>query len=249
MEDPFIMSNKYHSKKKVKTAEQLELEAQSAKVFGKHVTREKGRLLLVATLLACAAPMILGVRVWNQIPEIVPSGLIGSNGQDDSIPRWMVALGLPGLMCLLNLLSHYQLRQHQKKMALPPVHVRLMGRWGFPILSVIFCSGMIRQSIGLQPLAAVMLAPCVLGLLLMLLGTHMFDCPRDSRLALRFAFTESSDENWKEVHRFAGRCWLAVGLLVIIGAMLLGKASVIMAVVVLAALAAPLVYGRVKQTK
>lgn len=239
------MSNKYRSKK-TKTKEQRLLDEQGAKLFGKHVSKEKARLLLAVTLLACAAPMILGARMWSRIPEIVPSGLIGSNGEDDSIPRWMVAFGLPGLMCLLNFLSHFQLRQHQKRMALPPVHVRLMGRWGFPILSSIFCSGFIRQSVGEKPLTISFLAPCVLGLLLMLLGTHMFDCARDSKLALRFSFTESSEKAWKEVHRFAGRCWLAAGLVAIASAMVMERPSPVTAVIVLAALAAPLIYGRVR---
>ena len=41
--------------------------------------------------------MILGVRYWDQIPEIVETGLIGPGGKDDSLPRWAVAfLHCPG---------------------------------------------------------------------------------------------------------------------------------------------------------
>lgn len=236
------MSNKYHNKKK-KTAEERELEAQGAALFGKHISEEKARVLLAATLLACATPMILGARMWGRIPELVPSGLVGANGEDDSIPRWMVAFGLPGLMCLLNFLAHFQLRRNQKQMTVPPAYVRLVGRWGFPILSVVFCSGMIRQSVGAQPLPVVFLAPCVLGLLLMLLGAHMFDCSKKSRVALRFSFTENNDKNWTDVHRFAGWCWLAAGLLVMVSTMLTEAASPVMAVLVLVAMAAPVAYG------
>ncbi len=232
----------YQNRKKKKTPEQQALEAQGAKMFGKHVSREKAYLLLAVTLLACASPMILGARMWSQIPEIVPSGLIGANGEDDSIPRWMVAFGLPGIMCILDFLSNFQLIMHQKKMTLPPPYVRLVGRWGFPILSVIFCSGMIRQSVGLKALELTFVAPCVLGLLLLLLGSHIFDCPKTAKIALRFTFTES-DQNWKNVHRFAGLTWLAVGLLVIIYTMISFAATPIMAVLVLVALAAPFLYG------
>ena len=237
------MSNNNHSNKlKRKTPQKLD--AETGKLFGKHVSKEKARLLLAATLLACATPMILGARMWNAIPEIVPSGIIGSNGQDDSIPRWMVAFGLSGLMCLLNLLSHFQLANHQKRMLMPPAHVRLMGRWGFPVISVFFCSGMIRQALEIHVMPLTFVAPAALGLMLMLLGTHAFDCPRDSRVALRFSFTERSEEAWKDVHRFAGRCWLAAGLLVIAGAMLGESASLILSLLVPVSLAAPLVYGK-----
>ena len=52
----------YDRKKKQKTAAQRELDAEGARMFGKHVSKEKGRILLGMTLLACAAPMILGKR-------------------------------------------------------------------------------------------------------------------------------------------------------------------------------------------
>ena len=236
------MSSQYNKKKK-KTAEEREIEIQSAKFFGKHVSEEKGKLLFAATMLACAAPMLLGARLWAQIPEIVPSGLIGMDGKDDSIPRWMVACGLPGLMCLLNFICHMQLLINQKRMTLPAAHVRLVGRWGFPILSVIFCSGMILQSTGSKALPLTFVTPCVLGLVLMMLGGHMFDCPRNAKLALRFSFTENNDGSWKAVHRFAGWCWLAVGLLVIAGVMLTATSSLVTPVLVLIGLLAPMAYG------
>ena len=91
-----------YQKKKAKTKEEREFEIQSAKMVGKHVSAEKGRALLIVSLVACALPMILGARYWNQIPLMVESGLIGANGEDDSIPRWMVAFGLPALMMLLD---------------------------------------------------------------------------------------------------------------------------------------------------
>lgn len=107
------------NQKKKKTAAEREAEIQGAQIFGKHVSEQKGRILLVVTLIACALPMVLGVRLWEDIPELVASGLIGTDGKDDSIPRWMVVFGLPGLMCLLDLIAHFQLRINQKRMTIP----------------------------------------------------------------------------------------------------------------------------------
>ena len=55
--------------RKKKTGIDRELEIQSAVMFGKHVSKEKGRVLMIATLLACAAPMLLGARMWSLIPK------------------------------------------------------------------------------------------------------------------------------------------------------------------------------------
>ena len=100
------MSNK---KKKKLPGMTREMEMESARMFGKHVTKEKAILLLVVTMLACAMPIQVGIRLWDQIPEIVETGLIGMDGKDDSLPRAAVVFLVPGLMCLLNLICHGQL--------------------------------------------------------------------------------------------------------------------------------------------
>ncbi|MET0016829.1 SdpI family protein [Oscillibacter sp.] len=235
------MSNR-KAKKNQQTAAEREAEIAGAKLFGRQVSKEKALALLIATLIACALPMILGARLWNDIPEIVSSGLIGSNGKDDSIPRWVVAFGLPGFMCLMDLIAHGQLMANQKRMTIPKPAVRLMGRWGFSIISVLFCSGMILQSSG-GDLTLPFVTPCVLGLLLMMLGGHMWDCPRDSRIALRFSSIEHSAAAWKAVHLLASRVWMAAGLLVIAGVMVTSTSTVFTAVLIVAALLAPMAYA------
>lgn len=231
------------NKKKKKSAAERELETESARIFGKHVSRQKAYVLMAVTLTACMLPSLLGLRLWQQIPELVPTGLIGANNQDDSLPRAVVVFGLPGLMAILDLICHVQLLVNQKRMTLPATPVRMMGRWGFPILSVIFCSGMMLEAAKApQRLPLTFVTPCVLGLALLLLGGHMWDCPKDSRLALRFSFCQS-DISWRAVHRFAGWLWLIAGLLVIAWAMLSTSSNTAVAALILLVLVAPAAYG------
>jgi len=234
--------------KKKKTAQEREVEIQSAKLFGKHVSREKAIVLYVVTMLCCAMPALMGIRLWDQIPEIVPTGLIGANGEDDSLPRAVVAFGLPAFMCLMNTICHGQLWFNQKKMTLPSNAVRLVGRWGFPIISSLFCSGMILEATG-EKLTLPFVTPCVLGLVLLMLGAHVWDCPRDARVALRFSFTERSPIAWQAVHRFAGWVWMAVGLAVLAITMITATSTPLTAAAVLLALAAPVLYGHLLAAK
>ncbi|WP_312940087.1 SdpI family protein [Oscillibacter sp.] len=230
------------SKKNRRSAVEREAEIAAAKLLGKQISKEKAAALLIVTLIACALPMILGARLWNSIPELVPSGLVGSRGKDDTIPRWVVAFGLPGFMCLMNLIGHGQLMINQKRMTLPKPYVRLVGRWGFPLISVLFCSGMMLQSSG-GDLTLPFVTPCLLGLLLLILGGHMWDCPRDARIALRFSSTEHSDAAWRAVHLFAARVWMAAGLLIITGVMITSTSTVLTAALIAAALLAPAIYA------
>lgn len=232
------------STKHKKSPIERDAEIQGAKRFGQHVSKEKGRLLLLITLLACLAPMLMGLRFWDMIPELYETGLVTNEGKDDSLPRWAIVFVLPGLMCLLNFLCHNQLRMSQARLVLPKTYFRLVGRWGFPIISVLFVGGFIRETAGLRPLAMTYLTPAALGLGVMLLGSHMYECKEGSFVSLGFSFMQGDSVLWADTHRFAGRLWLFAGLLAVVLAQVSEVAGMASCVVLIAALAAPYLYAR-----
>lgn len=223
------------------TAEQ---QKEAARLFGKHVSLRKGILLFAVTSVACLLPIILGIRFWEQIPEIVETGLIGTSGKDDSLPRAVLVFGIPGLMWLLNAICHAQLALYQRRMMVPPTPVRLIGRWGFPILSTLFASGAILEGAGLS-LTAPFAVSCVSGLFLLLLGSHVLGCSRDTAVALHLPFIEKSDAVWNTTHRIAGILWLAAGLLLLLYAMFTLRYSVFTATFLLLVLLLPVCCGYV----
>ena len=174
---------------------QRQAEVEGVRLFG--VSREKGAVLLAVTLAVCALPMLLGVRLWEHIPEMVSTGLTGPDGKDDSLPRAAVVFVLPGLMCLLNGITHVQLLVSQRRLTPPKPYIRLMGRWGFPGLSLFFCGGVILYSAG-RGFSPAFLALCALGLGLMVLSSRLWE------------------------RRFVRVVLLAAGLLSAVGGMLAG---------------------------
>ncbi len=224
-----------------KSEEQRLLEREAASLWGKHVSRRKGIALILAATLACALPMVLGIRLWDKIPEIVESGLIGFDGKDDALPRWVVCFGIPGLMCILNVITHGQLLYNQSRGTMPPKSSRLLGRWGFPFISVIFCSGLIIGKSGAEnALPIPFLVPSVLGLAEMFLGSHMIDLPSTARLAMKFSGCD--DEALCAIHNFAGYFWLATGLILIAGAMWEANFAIVFATILIS-LVVPFAYG------
>lgn len=232
--------------KKVKLEEQINEEG--IKTLGKHVSREKALGLMAVTLLVCAMPVVMGLRHWADIPQMVETGLIGTNGQDDSLPRWAVVFLIPGLMFLLNGIEHVQLLLHQNRMKVPPKQIRVLGRWGIPIVGTFFSSAIIRFAVGETMLPPFFAFSCVLSLAMMILGSRLWDCPMDAVISLRHALNgkESSCglESWQRLHRFAGIIWLAAGLLVLLDTMLNDQISVIGATALLAAVVIPELWAR-----
>lgn len=188
-------------------------EKEASRRFGHHVSREKALLSALATTLCCALPMLLGLRLWNAIPPIVETGLVGPSGQDDSMPRAVLVFGVPGLGCVLNGIVHGQLWLHQRALKVPPTPVRLLGRWSIAPISLLLSSHWMRSAAGQGRDTGFLLA-CVLGLLLLILGGYFFDCPRDAKLAFRIRRLQYSESRRKTVHRIAGVSWMLAGLLI-----------------------------------
>ena len=198
-----------------------EQEREVSRFFGKHVTPEKAAVSLLFALLTAASPMLLGLRLWGQIPEIIKTGLTSLNGEDDSLPRAALVFGVPGLMCVLTLICHGQLWLHQKAEKLPPTPVRITGRWSIPVISVLLCSYWFCRAAG-QAVDLVFLLPCIAALLLILLGAHFFDCSRDSQMAFHFRSIEHWETPWRKTHRIAGVCWMLAGLQLLVFYFVLG---------------------------
>ena len=231
--------------KKQQTKEQRELERQSAALLGHHVPEGKGRLLLLFTALACLAPCALGVRLWEKSPPIVETGLIGLNGEDDSLPRWALVFLLPGLFFALDVINHVQLRRFQRLERVPPRYTRLMGRWGFPLVGRALCAWAIPSGAGEGALAGTLFPLWGAGLLLMLAGGHFLDCPRGARFSLGGLPGMDDPSVWRDVHRFAGLCSLAAGLLLLYDAALFPSFPAAAALIVLAGLLPP-AYARLR---
>lgn len=225
-----------------------EMEAQAARLYGKHVSKKKAWILLAVTMIVCALPIIHGVRLWDSIAEIVTTGIIRMDGQDDSMPRPLLVFGIPGLLCALNLIVHIKLSINQKKSTMPKFFLLMFGRWGFPIFSTIFANIFISRAAG-QPPNVLLINSYLPGLALLLLSSHMLDCQPGSPVALRFSFIEKDPCVWETTHRFAAYLWMAVGLGILTFAAVTGGSSICFLVAALVAFSASVLYGWIRNKR
>ena len=216
-----------------------EQERQASRLFGQHVSGAKALALCLAALLTSAAPMLLGLRLWADIPPLVQTGFVSTEGVDDSMPRAVLVFGVPGLFCVLTLICHAQLWLHQQAQKLPPMSVRMLGRWTMAAFSVLLAAFWLQRAAG-KSAGAAFFVPCLLALLLLLLGAHFFDCPRDKKLAFHLKCIEYKEKAWQKTHRLAGLCWMLAGLLLLFLYYGTGRIPVLSAVPLLLLLLAPL---------
>ena len=192
-------------------------EAELARKMGKQVTREKALFLLIFSALACLVPILLGLRLWDSIPEFIETGLVRANDEPDPMPRWALVFVVPGLFFLLDVINHWQLRRFQRLNRMPPRHTLLLGRWGFPLVVLLACAWFIPSAAGRTDLSNYLIPLWALGWAVMMLGGTLWDCPQDSRLRMVFPISMTCGSG----NRVASIALMIVGLALLLGSTLL----------------------------
>lgn len=233
-----ILSAMETKNKKKKYGLTRDQERAASRFFGRHVSPEKALVSAIAATLCCLAPILLGLRLWDKIPAMVQTGLIGPEGKDDSLPRAVLVYGVPGLFAVLTLICHGQLWLHQRAERVPPTPIRLLGRWTIPVIAAPLSLFWMLRAAG-EAVTGADFVPCVFALLLLLLGAHLFDCTREQKLAFHFKTIEYKQAAWRTTHRWGGGAWMAAGLLVLVVYFALGRLPWYSALLTAALLAVP----------
>ena len=192
-------------------------EAELARKMGKQVTQEKALFLLIFSALACLVPMLLGLRLWDSIPEFIETGLVRANDEPDPMPRWALVFVVPGLFFLLDVINHWQLHRFQRLNRMPPRHTLLLGRWGFPLIGLLVCAWFIPTTAGRTDLASYLLLLWAVGWAIMAAGGMLWDCPADSKLQLMLPASMTFGSG----NRIASITLLIVGFALVLGPVLL----------------------------
>jgi len=231
--------------KKNKVPMTREQEIAASELLGKHVSKKKGIILFITAIIASLLPMLLGIRLWNIIPDIVETGLIGANGEDDSLPKWALVFLIPGVITLTTIICHVQLFLNQKAQKVPPKQIRIFGRWTTTIFSVYFCSYAISSGAG-KTVSMQFWIFATVSLLLILLGSHFIDCKKDSVISIRLKFTEKNNDIWDYTHNLVGICMIIAGLCLEMSLMIWDIVPIATMISIVALIVIPIIVSAIK---
>ena len=206
---------------------------------------------ILVTALVTALPMLVGIILWNRLPDTVATHFNSSGVADGWSGKGFAVFGLPLLLVGIHLFCTAvtamdpRRRNIQKKL----FHLVL---WICPAISVFVMSGIYLYALGV-PVDMTRLAGILVGLLFVIIGNYLPKCRQNYTIGIRIPWTLDDPENWNKTHRMAGWLWMGAGV-AILGLSLLGRMSFpVMLVLVLAVSAVPAVYSylyaRGKETK
>lgn len=200
----------------------------------------KRKTAVLSTLL-CLAPILLGLAMYDTLPEMVPTHFDINGIPDGWSSKPVAVFGLPVFMAALNLLCHWGMSKvgNDGKKVAPDILVNMVG-WIVGVISVIVVPMSLFMAVGVDvPIAVVM--NLLLAAVFLVVGNYLPKCKMNGYIGIKIPWTYSSDENWRRTHRLGGFVWVAAGLALLMNLVL--NSELLLLTAVFAAILIPCAYS------
>jgi len=176
---------------------------------------------LLITCLVCLTPILLGIALWNQLPDSIAIHFNIYNEADNFASKEFAVFGLPAMMvllqiicCVINDVNTYRFGERKK--------FTRATKWIIPILCIVLQILTLGYSLGwnIDSRRAVQI---ILGVIFLTIGNYL---PKFDRVR-SIKGKEMAHEKARKVNRFIGKETVLLGILSFICAFLPTIASII----------------------
>lgn len=200
---------------------------------------KKYRGTLIAGTLVMLLPILLGLILWDRLPEQVATHFSADGEANGYSSKAFAVFGLPAILLGLHWICALTGRIDPKAENLEGRMMNLV-LWICPAISVLLIVLVYGHALG-HDVRVELILPLLLGLLFVIIGNWLPKCKQTYTLGIKLPWTLHDEDNWNRTHRFAGPIWVACGLVTMFCAVL--NASWVMFAAMAVMLIAPTVYS------
>jgi len=197
--------------------------------------------ILISTALTLL-PTLIGLALWNQLPDVIASHWGADGVADGFASKGMAVFGIPAILAVLNILCCMATAIDPKQ---AKQNIKAMGLvfWIMPVGSLVVGCTMYALAMG-RAVDMFVVMPLLLGAMFVFMGNYMPKVTQNSTLGVKIPWTLCNEENWNKTHRFAGKVWVAGGVVLMLTALLPNKFMIpVLMVVILGLSVAPMAYS------
>lgn len=174
------------------------------------------RLLLTSVIILL--PILAGVILWDQLPNIVPIHF-GANGKPDGYAtRFVAVFVMPLFLLAIHWICTLATAADPKNKNIDKKALGLV-LWICPMISLLVNGVVYVTALGIA-IDIIMIFGLFFGCLFVVIGNYMPKCRQSYTIGIKLPWTLENEDNWNRTHRFAGRLWTLGGLLSIVTAFL-----------------------------
>lgn len=206
---------------------------------------KKNLKVLIITSIIILLPMLVGLILWNQLPDEIPFHW-NAEGEVDGWASRPVAVFVPSAaMLALQWLCVVVTSTDPKKQNHPQKVVHLVF-WLIPLLTVVLSSFVYATALGSNVRVEVLM-PILLGLIFIAIGNYLPKCKQNYTIGIKIPWTLASEENWNRTHRLSGWVWVGGGIVMMLAGFF--DAFWVTMIVVAIMVLVPLIYSYILHRK
>ena len=179
---------------------------------------KKYKKQLILSSIVILLPIVFGLIMWNKLPDSMTTHW-GADGQADGFSSKAFAilftpLFLLGMHLFCVWITDLTNRGNDQDPKVMNIVFSIM-----PIISLLV-NGMVYAIAMGKVWDMNALMPIFMGVLFTLVGNYLPKCRQNTTMGIKVTWTLNNEENWNATHRFAGKLWVAAGLLTLFTAFL-----------------------------
>ena len=171
--------------------------------------------IIIFTTIVTLLPIVAGIIFWDQLPQQLAIHFNSAGEPDNFAPKAAALLGLPAALAAIHLLCLFMTDKDPKRQNISAA-AKMLVLWICPFISWLGMSmtiGCALEAVGnITPIVSV-----CLGLLFMVIGNYLPKCLPSYTVGIKLPWTLHDEGNWRYTHRIGGFCFMAAGLITLIG--------------------------------
>lgn len=194
---------------------------------------------LIITSLVTLIPIIIGLILWERLPEQVPVHWDINGAVDGYATKLQAVFLMPLILVAFHWICAVGTSLDPKKQNISDKMLTLVF-WIIPVISLI-CNSMVYATALGHKVNANVIFPLLMGALFIIIGNYLPKCKQSYTMGIKLPWTLEDEENWNKTHRFAGFIWVICGVIMMVSAII--GAFLIFFVLLVPMVAVPVVYS------
>ncbi len=200
---------------------------------------KQNKKLLILTSIIMLIPVVVGLLLWNQLPDPMPSHWDINGNVDGWSSKAFAIFGFPSILLALHWICVIARNADPKHKNYHPKMFTLV-LWICPVIGLIITTLVYGAALGYD-LKIEVIMPLLVGVMFIIVGNWLPKCRQTYTMGIKLPWTLASEENWNATHRFGGKVWVIGGIITMATA-LIGKIWIL--IIILAAMVIlPTVYS------
>lgn len=173
---------------------------------------KKNRNKLIITVIVCLLPILLGIILYNQLPEQMPIHFTIGDTPDNYANKNFALFGIPLIMAIVQaicMFSSINKLKHKEK----PRIIKIM-EWCIPVVTVLVYIIMVEVSLGSDVYVGKSIC-LILGILFMIIGNYLPKMGYDTAKGI-FHPTPSNEKAFRKMSKAMGYSFIILGIILLI---------------------------------